>query len=157
VHAPTNIYGLTELRGLPVPHRFDFFALTRVGRFRAHAVAAASGPRAAGSATTTIDREFTGLPVGVGLHDRHFTRSFPSARIRFLDSLDEPMRASSAAEAGLDLVDDQGMLDGWWVFWMILAEKRGLLRRKNVRRRAAPRSRKIRGRAPNVIGVIVGR
>jgi hypothetical protein len=75
----------------------------------------------------------------------------------WLDTLDEAQARVFAAEAGYDLVDDNGMLTDWWGYcWMILAEKRGLLTPENrAAARAAIEEKYLS--APNVIGVIVGR
>ncbi len=97
---------------------FDQFALTRIADFARIAVAAASGlaPRRR-STTTQIDREFNAVCMSVvGLHHRRLQRrsvlrprTTPSST-----AWTKRRRASSRAEQGYDLVDDQGMLTDWW-------------------------------------------
>ena len=68
---------------------------------------------------------------------------FSNADHAFLDTLDEAQARIFAAEAGYDLVDDNGMLTDWWGFcWMILAERRGGCSR--AWKTALPRARRSR-------------
>jgi hypothetical protein len=106
-----------------------------------------------------IDREFNAVCMSVWGYtaDDISDELFSNADHAFLDTLDEAQARSFAAEAGYDLIDDNGMLTDWWGFcWMILAEKRGLLTPENrAAARAAIEEKYLS--APNVIGVIVGR
>jgi hypothetical protein len=138
---------------------FDPFALTRIADFaralsRLHKAACR---RAVDD--DEIDREFNAVCQSVWGYstDDISDDLFSAADHAFLDQLDEAQARIFAAEAGYDLVDDEGMLTDWWGFcWMILAEKRGLLTPENrAAARAAIEERYLT--APNVIGVIVGR
>lgn len=138
---------------------FDQFALTRIADFarslsRLHQVS-----RRHVVDDDTIDREFNAVCMSVWGYttDDFGDELFCDADHSFLDSLDEAHARIFAAEAGYDLIDDNGMLTDWWGYcWMILAEKRGLLTPENRAAARAQIEEKYRS-APNVIGVIVGR
>jgi hypothetical protein len=138
---------------------FDQFALTRIADFARTLSRLHQTSRRRLVDDDQIDREFNAVCMSVwGYTTDDFSDDlFSTADHLFLDTLDEAHARIFAAEAGYDLVDDQGMLTDWWGYcWMILAEKRGLLTAEN---RAATRAR-IEEKylaAPNVIGVIVGR
>jgi len=138
---------------------FDQFALTRIADFarslsRLHQVS-----RRQAVDDDTIDREFNAVCMSVWGYttDDFGDELFCDTDHSFLDSLDEAHARIFAAEAGYDLIDDNGMLTDWWGYcWMILAEKRGLLTPENRAAARAQIEEKYRS-APNVIGVIVGR
>ena len=138
---------------------FDTFALTRIADFARSLSRLHQASRRQAVDDDAIDREFNAVCLSVWGYstDDISDDLFSDADHAFLDSLDEAQARIFAAEAGYDLVDDEGMLSDWWGYcWMILAEKRGLLTAEN---RAAARARieeQYRS-APNVIGVIVGR
>ena len=138
---------------------FDPFALTRIADFaRALSLLHKTARRRAVD-DDEIDREFNAVCQSVWGYstDDISDELFSAADHAFLDQLDEVQARIFGAEAGYDLVDDEGMLTDWWGFcWMILAEKRGLLTPENrAAARAAIEERYLA--APNVIGVIVGR
>jgi hypothetical protein len=138
---------------------FDPFALTRIADFARPLSRLHNAARHRAVDDDEIDREFNAVCQSVWGYstDDISDELFSSQDHAFLDGLDEAHARIFAAEAGYDLVNDEGMLTDWWGFcWMILAEKRGLLTPEN---RAAARA-EIEERylsAPNVIGVIVGR
>ena len=138
---------------------FDPFALTRIADFaRALSLLHKTARRRAVD-DDEIDREFNAVCQSVWGYstDDISDELFSAADHAFLDQLDEAQARIFGAEAGYDLVDDEGMLTDWWGFcWMILAEKRGLLTPENrAAARVAIEERYLA--APNVIGVIVGR
>jgi len=138
---------------------FDQFALTRIADFARTLSRLHRASRRRTVDDDQIDREFNAVCMSVwGYTTDDFSDELFSVEDHaFLDALDEAQARIFAAQAGYDLVDDQGMLTDWWGYcWMILAEKRGLLTPEN---RAAARA-EIEEKylsAPNVIGVIVGR
>jgi hypothetical protein len=138
---------------------FDPFALTRIADFARPLSRLHKAARRRAVDDDEIDREFNAVCHSVWGYstDDISDELFSAADHRFLDGLDEAHARIFAAEAGYDLVDDEGMLTDWWGFcWMILAEKRGLLTSENrAATRAAIEERYLA--APNVIGVIVGR
>jgi hypothetical protein len=138
-HRRHNIYGLTALARTtcpPSPSISSLSPASPISRARCRAVCQSVW----GYTTDDISDDL-----------------FSDADHAFLDTLDEANARIFAAEAGYDLVDDNGMLTDWWGFcWMILAEKRGLLTPENrAAARAAIEEKYMT--APNVIGVIVGR
>ncbi|MBV8696757.1 hypothetical protein [Bradyrhizobium sp.] len=138
---------------------FDPFALTRIADFARPLSRLHKAARHRAVDDDEIDREFNAVCQSVWGYctDDISDELFSAADHSFLDGLDEAHARIFAAEAGYDLVDDEGMLTDWWGFcWMILAEKRGLLTAENrAAARAAIEERYLA--APNVIGVIVGR
>jgi hypothetical protein len=138
---------------------FDPFALTRIADFARPLSRLHKAARHRAVDDDEIDREFNAVCQSVWgfCTDDISDQLFSAADHSFLDGLDEAHARIFAAEAGYDLVDDEGMLTDWWGFcWMILAEKRGLLTSENrAAARAAIEERYLA--APNVIGVIVGR
>jgi hypothetical protein len=138
---------------------FDPFALTRIADFARPLSRLHKAARHRAVDDDEIDREFNAVCQSVWgfCTDDISDELFSAADHGFLDALDEAHARIFAAEAGYDLVDDEGMLTDWWGFcWMILAEKRGLLTAENrAAARAAIEERYLA--APNVIGVIVGR
>ena len=138
---------------------FDPFPLTRIADFARPLSRLHKAARHRAVDDDEIDREFNAVCQSVWgfCTDDISDQLFSAADHSFLDGLDEAHARIFAAEAGYDLVDDEGMLTDWWGFcWMILAEKRGLLTSENrVAARAAIEERYLA--APNVIGVIVGR
>jgi hypothetical protein len=138
---------------------FDPFALTRIADFARPLSRLHKAARHRAIDDDEIDREFNAVCQSVWgfCTDDISDELFSAADHGFLDGLDEAHARIFAAEAGYDLVDDEGMLTDWWGFcWMILAEKRGLLTSENrAAARAAIEERYLA--APNVIGVIVGR
>jgi hypothetical protein len=138
---------------------FDQCALTRIADFARTLSRLHQASRRRPVDDDSIDREFNAACMSVwGYTTDDFSDELLSdAEHGFLDSLDEAQARIFAAEAGYDLVDDNGMLTDWWGFcWMILAEKRGLLTPENrAASRAAIEEKYLS--APNVIGVIVGR
>ena len=138
---------------------FDQFALTRIADFARTLSHLHKASRRRCVDDDQFDREFNAVCQSVWGYttDDISDDLFSDADHAFLDTLDEAQARIFAAEAGYDLVDDNGMLTDWWGFcWMILAEKRGLLTPEN---RAAARAviEEKYMTAPNVIGVIVGR
>ena len=138
---------------------FDQFALTRIADFARTLSRLHKTSRRRCVDDDQFDREFNAVCQSVWGYttDDISDDLFSDADHAFLDTLDEAQARIFAAEAGYDLVDDNGMLTDWWGFcWMILAEKRGLLTPEN---RAAARAviEEKYMTAPNVIGVIVGR
>ena len=138
---------------------FDQCALTRIADFARTLSRLHQAARRRFDDDDAIDRKFNAVCRSVwGYTTDDFSDELLSdADHAFLDSLDEAHARIFAAEAGYDLVDDNGMLTDWWGFcWMILAEKRGLLTPENrAAARAAIEEKYLS--APNVIGVIVGR
>jgi hypothetical protein len=138
---------------------FDPFPLTRIADFARPLSRLHKAARHRAVDDDEIDREFNAVCQSVWgfCTDDISDQLFSAADHSFLDGLDEAHARIFAAEAGYDLVDDEGMLTDWWGFcWMILAEKRGLLTSENrAATRAAIEERYLA--APNVIGVIVGR
>jgi hypothetical protein len=138
---------------------FDPFALTRIADFARPLSRLHKAARHRAVDDDEIDREFNAVCQSVWGYstDDISDELFSSQDHAFLDALDEAHARIFAAEAGYDLVDDEGMLTDWWGFcWMILAEKRGLLTPENrAAARVAIEERYLA--APNVIGVIVGR
>src|SRR5215475_8627823 len=138
---------------------FDQFALTRIADFARTLSRLHQASRRRAIDDDQIDREFNAVCMSVWGYttDDISDDLFSATDHTFLDGLDEARARIFAAEAGYDLVDDEGMLSDWWGFcWMILAEKRGLLTAENrAAARAAIEDRYLS--APNVIGVIVGR
>ena len=138
---------------------FDPFPLTRIADFARPLSRLHKAARHRAVDDDEIDREFNAVCQSVWgfCTDDISDQLFSAADHSFLDGLDEAHARIFAAEAGYDLVDDEGMLTDWWGFcWMILAEKRGLLTPENrAAARAAIEDRYLS--APNVIGVIVGR
>ena len=138
---------------------FDQFALTRIADFARTLSRLHQTSRRRRVDDDQFDREFNTVCQSVWGYttDDISDDLFSDADHAFLDTLDEAQARIFAAEAGYDLVDDNGMLTDWWGFcWMILAEKRGLLTPENrAAARAAIEEKYLT--APNVIGVIVGR
>jgi hypothetical protein len=138
---------------------FDQFALTRIADFARTLSRLHKASRRRRVDDDQFDREFNAVCQSVWGYttDDISDDLFSDADHAFLDTLDEANARIFAAEAGYDLVDDNGMLTDWWGFcWMILAEKRGLLTPENrAAARAAIEEKYMT--APNVIGVIVGR
>ena len=138
---------------------FDQFALTRIADFARSLSRLHQTSRRRRVDDDAIDREFNAVCMSVwGYTTDDFSDELFSVEDHaFLDALDEAQARIFAAQAGYDLVDDQGMLTDWWGYcWMILAEKRGLLTPENrAAARAAIEEKYLS--APNVIGVIVGR
>ncbi|HTC98509.1 MAG TPA: hypothetical protein VK734_12330 [Bradyrhizobium sp.] len=138
---------------------FDQFALTRIADFARTLSRLHKASRRRRVDDDQFDREFNTVCQSVWGYttDDISDDLFSDADHAFLDTLDEAQARIFAAEAGYDLVDDNGMLTDWWGFcWMILAEKRGLLTPENrAAARAAIEEKYLT--APNVIGVIVGR
>ena len=138
---------------------FDQFALTRIADFARTLSRLHKASRRRRVDDDQFDREFNAVCQSVWGYttDDISDDLFSDADHAFLDTLDEAQARIFAAEAGYDLVDDNGMLTDWWGFcWMILAEKRGLLTPENrAAARAAIEEKYLT--APNVIGVIVGR
>jgi hypothetical protein len=138
---------------------FDPFALTRIADFARPLSRLHKAARHRAVDDDEIDREFNAVCQSVWGYstDDISDDLFSPQDHAFLDALDEAHARIFAAEAGYDLVDDEGMLTDWWGFcWMILAEKRGLLTAENrAAARVAIEERYLA--APNVIGVIVGR
>jgi hypothetical protein len=138
---------------------FDQFALTRIADFARTLSRLHRTSRSRAVDDDQFDREFNTVCQSVWGYttDDISDDLFADADHAFLDTLDEANARIFAAEAGYDLVDDNGMLTDWWGFcWMILAEKRGLLTPENrAAARAAIEEKYLT--APNVIGVIVGR
>ena len=138
---------------------FDQFALTRIADFARTLSRLHQTSRRRRVDDDQFDREFNAVCQSVWGYttDDISDDLFSDADHAFLDTLDEAQARIFAAEAGYDLVDDNGMLTDWWGFcWMILAEKRGLLTPENrAAARAAIEEKYLT--APNVIGVIVGR
>ena len=138
---------------------FDQFALTRIADFARTLSRLHQASRRRAVDDDQIDREFNAVCQSVWGYttDDISDDLFSDADHAFLDTLDEAHARIFSAEAGYDLVDDNGMLTDWWGFcWMILAEKRGLLTPENrAAARAAIEEKYLT--APNVIGVIVGR
>ena len=138
---------------------FDQFALTRIADFARTLSRLHKTSRRRCVDDDQFDREFNAVCQSVWGYttDDISDDLFSDADHAFLDTLDEANARIFAAEAGYDLVDDNGMLTDWWGFcWMILAEKRGLLTLENrAAARAAIEEKYMT--APNVIGVIVGR
>jgi hypothetical protein len=138
---------------------FDQFALTRIADFARTLSRLHQAARRRVIDDDEIDREFNAVCASVWGYttDDISDELFSPQDHAFLDTLDEAQARIFAAEAGYDLVDDQGMLADWWGFcWMILAEKRGLLTPENrAAARAAIEEKYLM--APNVVGVIVGR
>ena len=138
---------------------FDQFALTRIADFARTLSRLHKASRRRRVDDDQFDREFNTVCQSVWGYttDDVSDDLFSDADHAFLDTLDEAQARIFAAEAGYDLVDDNGMLTDWWGFcWMILAEKRGLLTPENrAAARAAIEEKYLT--APNVIGVIVGR
>jgi hypothetical protein len=138
---------------------FDQFALTRIADFARTLSRLHKASRRRCVDDDQFDREFNAVCQSVWGYttDDISDDLFSDADHAFLDTLDEAQARIFAAEAGYDLVDDNGMLTDWWGFcWMILAEKRGLLTPENrAAARAAIEEKYMT--APNVIGVIVGR
>ena len=138
---------------------FDQFALTRIADFARMLSRLHQTSRRRAVDDDQIDREFNAVCMSVwGYTSDDISDDLFSVEDHgFLDTLDEAHARIFAAQAGYDLVDDNGMLTDWWGFcWMILAEKRGLLTAENrAAARAAIEERYLA--APNVIGVIVGR
>jgi hypothetical protein len=138
---------------------FDQFALTRIADFARTLSRLHKASRRRRVDDDQFDREFNTVCQSVWGYttDDISDDLFSDADHAFLDTLDEAQARIFAAEAGYDLVDDNGMLTDWWGFcWMILAEKRGLLTPENrAAARAAIEEKYMT--APNVIGVIVGR
>ena len=138
---------------------FDPFALTRIADFARSLSRLHKAARRRAVDDDEIDREFNAVCQSVWGYstDDISDELFSFKDHAFLDGLDEAHARIFAAEAGYDLVEDEGMLTDWWGFcWMILAEKRGLLTPENrAAARAAIEDRYLS--APNVIGVIVGR
>ena len=138
---------------------FDQFALTRIADFARSLSRLHKASHHQLVDDNAIDREFNAVCQSVWGYstDDISDELFSSQDHAFLDGLDEAHARIFAAEAGYDLVDDEGMLTDWWGFcWMILAEKRGLLTPENrAAARLAIEERYLA--APNVIGVIVGR
>ncbi len=138
---------------------FDTFALTRIADFARSLSRLHRASRRQLVDDDAIDREFNAVCLSVwGYTTDDFSDDLLSgADHAFLDQLDESHARIFAAEAGYDLVDDEGMLTDWWGYcWMILAEKRGLLTPENRTAARAKIEERYRS-APNVIGVIVGR
>ena len=138
---------------------FDQFALTRIADFARSLSRLHLASRRQLVDDDQIDREFNAVCMSVwGYTTDDFSDDlFSAADHTFLDALDEAHARIFAAQAGYDLVDDQGMLTDWWGYcWMILAEKRGLLTPENRAAARAEIEQKYLA-APNVIGVIVGR
>jgi hypothetical protein len=138
---------------------FDSFALTRIADFARTLSRLHQASRRRVVDDDEIDREFNAVCASVwGYTTDDFSDDlFCAEDHAFLDALDEAQARIFAAEAGYDLIDDNGMLTDWWGYcWMILAEKRGLLTSENrAAARAAIEEKYLA--APNVIGVIVGR
>src|SRR5437763_10708743 len=138
---------------------FECFALTRIADFARSLSRLHRASHHEPVDDDLIDREFNAVCLSVwGYTTDDFSDDlFSVADHGFLDTLDEAHARIFAAQAGYDLVDDQGMLTDWWGYcWMILAEKRGLLTPENrAAARAAIEEKYLS--APNVIGVIVGR
>ena len=138
---------------------FDQFALTRIADFARSLSRLHLASRRQIVDDDAIDREFNAVCMSVwgSTTDDFSDELFSVEDHAFLDALDEAQARIFAAQAGYDLVDDQGMLTDWWGYcWMILAEKRGLLTPENrAAARAAIEEKYLS--APNVIGVIVGR
>jgi hypothetical protein len=138
---------------------FDSFALTRIADFARTLSRLHQTSRRKVVDDDEIDREFKAVCASVwGYTTDDFSDDLFSAEDHaFLDTLDEAHARIFAAEAGYDLIDDNGMLTDWWGYcWMILAEKRRLLTPENrAATRAAIEEKYLA--APNVIGVIVGR
>jgi hypothetical protein len=138
---------------------FDQFALTSIADFARTLSRLHKTSRLRCVDDDQFDREFNAVCQSVWGYttDDISDDLFSDADHAFLDTLDEANARIFAAEAGYDLVDDNGMLTDWWGFcWMILAEKRGLLTPENrAAARAAIEEKYMT--APNVIGVIVGR
>src|ERR1700761_3027564 len=138
---------------------FDQFALTRIADFARTLSRLHQASRRRLVDDDQIDREFNAVCMSVwGYTTDDFSDDLLSAADHaWLDTLDEAHARIFAAEQGYDLVDDNGMLTDWWgYFWMILAEKRGLLPAENRTAARAQIEEKYLS-APNVIGVIVGR
>ena len=137
---------------------FDQFALTRIADFARTLSRLHQASRRRTVDDDEIDREFNAVCMSVWGYttDDISDELFSTEDHAFLDTLDEAHARIFAAQAGYDLVDDNGMLTDWWGFcWMILAEKRGLLTPENrAAARAAIEEKYLA--APNVIGVIVG-
>ena len=113
---------------------FDQFALTRMADFARALSRLHQASRRRRVDDDTIDREFNAVCMSVwGYTTDDFSDELFSVEDHaFLDALDEAQARIFAAQAGYDLVDDQGMLTDWWGYcWMILAEKRGLLTPEN--------------------------
>jgi len=138
---------------------FDSFPLTRIADFARTLARLHKAARRRIVDDDAIDREFNAVCRSVWGYttDDISDDLFSAEDHAFLDSLDEAKARIFAAQAGYDLVDDNGMLTDWWGYcWMILAEKRGLLTPENrAAARAAIEEKYLA--APNVIGVIVGR
>jgi hypothetical protein len=138
---------------------FDQFALTRIADFARTLSRLHQTSRRRFVDDDEIDREFNAVCMTIWGYstDDIGDDLFSTEDHAFLDTLDEAQARIFAAQAGYDLVDDQGMLTDWWGYcWMILAEKRGLLTPENrAAARAAIEEKYLA--APNVIGVIVGR
>jgi hypothetical protein len=138
---------------------FDSFPLTRIADFARTLSRLHQAARRRFVDDDAIDREFNAVCRSVWGYtaDDISDDLFSTKDHAFLDSLDEAQARIFAAQAGYDLVDDEGMLTDWWGFcWMILAEKRGMLTPENrAAARAAIEEKYLT--APNVIGVIVGR
>ena len=138
---------------------FDSFPLTRIADFARTLSRLHTAARHRFIDDDAIDREFNAVCRSVWGYttDDISDDLFSAEDHAFLDSLDEAKARIFAAQAGYDLVDDEGMLTDWWGFcWMILAEKRGMLTPENrAAARAAIEEKYLA--APNVIGVIVGR
>src|ERR1700732_1071951 len=138
---------------------FDSFALTRIADFARSLSRLHRASRRQAVDDDAIDREFNAVCMSVwGYATDDFSDELCcDADHVFLDSLDEAHARIFAAQAGYDLVDDEGMLTDWWGYcWMILAEKRGMLTPENSAAARAAIEEKYLA-APNVIGVIVGR
>jgi hypothetical protein len=138
---------------------FDQFALTRIADFARTLSWLHQASRHRVVDDDEIDREFHAVCRSIWGYTIDYICDdlFAPVDHVFLDTLDEAQARIFAAEAGYDLVDDNGMLTDWWGYcWMILAEKRGLLTPENrAAARAAIEEKYLS--APNVIGVIVGR
>ena len=135
------------------------FALTRIADFARPLSRLRSLSRRNAVDDDDIDRAFDAACVSVWGYtlDDVGDELFSIADHAWLDTLDEATARIFAAGQGYDLVDDDGMLTDWWGFcWMMLAEKRGLLTPDNRTAARFAREEQLR-RAPNVIGVIVGR
>src|SRR5438132_2111489 len=104
---------------------FDQFALTRIADFARSLSRLHLASRRRLVDDDAIDREFNAVCMSVwGYTTDDFSDELFSVQDHaFLDALDEAQARIFAAQAGYDLVDDQGMLSDWLGYCsMILAE-----------------------------------
>src|SRR5665647_2949158 len=95
---------------------FDQFALTRIADFARSLSRLHQASRRQWVDDDAIDREFNAVCMSVWGYttDDFGDELLSDADHVWLDSLDEAHARIFAAEAGYDLVDDNGMLTDWW-------------------------------------------